>query len=364
MSSKWNVAVVFLAISLCLYTLPLSGQQESASITGQVTDRSGAVIPGARVTIRNQASGASFVSVTDSDGFYRAPQLRPAAYSISATADGFSTVVREGVEARVNDRLRVDLALQVGAVSESIVVTGAPPLLQTEDATIGQVVDNQKIVELPLNGRSWLQLALLSPGAVTYGTYDSYNPQSQVMNLGGNRTAQTDFLIDGADNNSFVIGGGAQAHPPVDSLQEFKVQTNNYTADTGRLGGAVVNATIKSGTNSFHGSLYEFLRNRKLNARNFFASPTASKPQFTRNQFGASTGGPIVRNKFFFFANYEGNRNRRIPFWRGRYSRTRRKPETSLPSLAPRSGPTRSDAPYAPGKSSILVLSRPCPTAR
>ena len=302
MSSKWMVAVVIL--------IPLYGQQESASITGQVTDRSGAVIPGARVTIRNQASGATFVSVTDSDGFYRAPQLRPAVYNISATADGFSTIVREGVEARVNDRLRVDLALQVGAVNESVVVTGAPPLLQTEDATIGQVVDNQKIVELPLNGRSWLQLALLSPGAVTYGTYDSYNPQSQVMNLGGNRTAQTDFLIDGADNNSFVIGGGAQAHPPVDSLQEFKVQTNNYTADTGRLGGAVVNATIKSGTNSFHGSAYEFLRNRELNARNFFASPTASKPQFTRNQFGASAGGPIVRNKFFFFANYEGNRNR------------------------------------------------------
>jgi hypothetical protein len=293
-----------------LYTLPLSGQQETASITGQITDPSGAVIPGARVTIKNQASGASFVSVSDSDGFYRAPQLRPAVYTISATASGFSTIVREGVEARVNDRLRVDLALQVGSVSESVMVTGAPPLLQTEDATVGQVVDNQKIVELPLNGRSWLQLALLSPGAVTYGTYDSYNPQSQVMNLGGNRTNQTDFLIDGADNTSFVITGGAQAHPPVDSLQEFKVQTNNYAPDTGRLGGSVVNATIKSGTNSFHGSAYEFLRNRELNARNYFASPTASNPQFTRNQFGASAGGPFVRNKVFFFVNYEGNRNR------------------------------------------------------
>src|SRR5438034_1887311 len=309
-SIKCKLAALFVALSLCVSTIPLSAQQESASITGQVTDSSGAVVPGARVTIRNQASGALFNSVSDSDGFYRAPQLRPGVYTISVTASGFSTAVREGIEARVNDRLRVDMPMQVGTVSENVVVTGAPPLLQTEDSTVGQVVDNQKIVELPLNGRSWLQLALLSPGAVTYGTYDSYNPQSAVMNLGGNRTMQTDFLIDGADNNSFVVGGGAQAHPPVDSLQEFKVQSNNYAADTGRLGGAVVNATIKSGANTLHGSAYDFLRNRELNARNFFTSPTATKPQFTRNQFGASAGGPIVRNKLFFFANYEGNRNR------------------------------------------------------
>lgn len=304
------MAVAFFAILFGVVTIPLLAQQESASITGQVTDASGAAVAGAQVTVRNQASGASFVSLTDADGFYRAPQLRPAVYTITVTAAGFSTAVREGIEARVNDRLRVDMPLQVGAVTESVVVTGSAPLLQTEDATIGQVVDNQKIVELPLNGRSWLQLALLSPGAVTYGTYDSYNPQSQVMNLGGNRTSQTDFLIDGADNNSFVIAGGAQAHPPVDSLQEFKVQTNNYAADTGRLGGAVVNATIKSGTNSLHGTAYDFLRNRELNARNYFTSPTASKPQFTRNQFGASLGGPIARNRLFFFGNYEGNRVR------------------------------------------------------
>jgi len=310
MSTKLNVAIVSVAICLCLFTVPISGQQETASITGRITDPSGALIVGARVTIKNQASGASFVSVSDSDGFYRAPQLRPAVYTISATASGFSTVVREGVEARVNDRLRVDLTLQVGSVNESVIVTGAPPLLQTEDATVGQVIDNQKIVELPLNGRSWLQLALVSPAAVTYGTYDSYNPQSQVMNLGGNRTNQTEFLIDGADNNSYVISGGAQVHPPVDSLQEFKVQMNNYTADTGRMGGSVVNATIKSGTNAYHGSLYEFLRNRELNARNFFASPNTSNPQFTRNQFGASVGGPFVRNRVFFFVNYEGTRNR------------------------------------------------------
>src|ERR1044071_3330797 len=186
--------VASVAVCVCLSGVVLRGQQETASITGQITDPSGAAIAGAHVTIKNQASGAAFVSISDGDGFYRAPQLRPAVYSISATASGFSTTVREDVVARVNDRLRVDLALKVGSVNESVLVTGALPLLQTEDATAEQCVTNQKIVEIPLNGRSWLQLALLSPGAVTFGTYDSYNPQSQVMNLGGNRTSQTDFL--------------------------------------------------------------------------------------------------------------------------------------------------------------------------
>ena len=141
-SRKCELAALFVALSLCVSTIPLSAQQESASITGQVTDSSGAAVPGARVTIRNQASGALFNSV--SDGFYRAPQLRPGVYAISVTASGFSTAVREGIEARVNDRLRVDMPMQVGTVSENVVVTGAPPLLQTEDSTVGQVVDNQK----------------------------------------------------------------------------------------------------------------------------------------------------------------------------------------------------------------------------
>ena len=154
-SIKCKFAALFVALSLCVSTIPLSAQQESASITGQVTDSSGAAVPGARVTIRNQASGALFNSVSDADGFYRAPQLRPGVYTISVTASGFSTAVREGIEARVNDRLRVDMPMQVGTVSENVVVTGAPPLLQTEDSTVGQVVDNQKIVELRFpRGRS------------------------------------------------------------------------------------------------------------------------------------------------------------------------------------------------------------------
>lgn len=300
-----SVAVLLIFAALCF-------GQEGGSLTGQVFDSAGGLVVKAQITIRNEGTGAIFQTVSDEAGFYRAPQIVPGTYSLTATAPGFRTLVRPGLVLRVNDRLRVDLVLEVGQVTETVEVTGAPPLLQTEDATAGQVIDNKRIIDLPLNSRNWLQLATLAPATVTYpGVADTQggNRQNLVMNLGGTRTNQANFLLNGTDNTNFV-SGGAVAYPPVDSLQEFKVQTNNYTADTGRLGGAVVNATIKSGTNAWHGTAYEFLRNRDLNARNFFARPDAQKPQFTRNQFGASIGGPVLREKLFFFLNYEGNRER------------------------------------------------------
>src|SRR5438876_54801 len=283
-------------LSIVLLALTLSVQQETGSITGQVVDPSGATLPMAEVVARNDSTAATFRTSVDEAGFYRIPQLAPGTYTITATASGFRTLVREGIFVRVNDRLRIDLGLEVGAVTEKITVETTTPLLQTEDATAGQVIENQRIVELPLNGRNWLQLATLAPATVTYpGTVDlsSGNSQNVIMNLGGNRTNQNNFLLDGADHTMFVGGGGGIVFPPVDSLQEFKVQTNNYTADTGRLGGSVVNASIKSGSNAFHGTAYDFLRNRVLNARNFFANPSAARPEFTRNQFGASVGGPF-----------------------------------------------------------------------
>lgn len=288
-------------------------QQESGSVSGQILDPAGALVAHARITVRNASTTAVFVTSSDDAGFYSAPQLAPGTYTITATAPGFSTLVQEGIVVRVNDRLKIDLRLQVGAVAETVRVEATTPLLQTEDATAGQVIENQRITELPLNGRNWLQLATLAPATVTYPTIvdgGTGNSQAVLMNLGGTRTTQNNYLLNGVDNTVFVSSGGAVVYPPVDALQEFKVQTNNYTADTGRLAGAVVNATIKSGSNAWHGSAYEFLRNRSLNARNFFASPTQSKPQFTRNQFGASIGGPFIRNKLFFFLNYEGNRQR------------------------------------------------------
>src|SRR5436309_911159 len=249
--------------------------QETGSITGQVLDSSGGIIHKAAISVRNDNTGATFNAATDESGFFRAPQLNPGTYTITVTHPGFRTLVRSGIDVRVNDRLRVDLTLEVGQVAEQLTVQAAAPLLQTEDATTGQVIENQKIVDLPLNSRNWLQLATLAPATVTYpGVVDTNggNRQNVRMNLGGTRTNQQNFMLDGTDNNHFIVQG-ALAYPPVDSLQEFKVETNNYTADGGRLGGAVVNATIKSGTNSIHGTAYEFLRNRELNARNFFAPP-------------------------------------------------------------------------------------------
>src|SRR5215831_17171263 len=182
---------------LLLAVVPLAAQQETASITGQVTDPSGGAVPRVRVTIKNGATGASFVVTTDAAGFYSDPHVAPGMYTISVSAPGFATLVRQpDVEVRVNDRLRIDLALQVGEVSQTVAVQGTAPLLQTEDATEGQVIDNKRVTDLPLNGRNWLQLATLAPGTVTYpGVVDGANPQAVISSYGGNRTAQTNYLI-------------------------------------------------------------------------------------------------------------------------------------------------------------------------
>jgi hypothetical protein len=287
------LGVVFATLSLA--------QQETGSMIGTVSDPSGSSVPGAEVTVRNRATSASFLTKTDADGLWRAPQLNPGVYDISVAAKGFSTLLRQEVEVRVADRLRVDLTLQVGAVNDTIVVTGSAPLLQVENASLGQVVDNKTMVELPLNGRNWLQLASLTPATVT-------GPAGPV-NIGGLRGNQQQYLLDGADNTN-LIAAGAAFSPSIDALQEFKVQTNNFTADTAGFSGAVLNATVKSGSNSFHGNAYEFVRNNRLNARNFFALPTAAKPQYNRNQFGASIGGPVRKNRVFFFLNYDATRQR------------------------------------------------------
>ncbi len=304
-----------LLLTAFIFCAGVVAQQETGSIAGQAVDPSGAVIAGAEITVRNQSTNAALNAVTDASGFYRFPQLAPGEYTVTASVSGFRTLVRTGIVVRVNDRLRVDLALELGGVSERVTVNAPAPLLQTEDATTGQVIDNRRITELPLNGRSALQLATLAPATVAY----SGNAQIAAgralgnagqFNVGGTRTNQNNYLINGFNNNFFVAGAGPIVQPPVDSLLEFKVETNNYTADTGRLAGAVINATIKSGANALHGTAYEFFRNRELNARNFFASSTAQKPEFTRNQFGASAGGPFIRDRLFFFLNYEGNRQR------------------------------------------------------
>jgi hypothetical protein len=279
----------------------LLAQQDTGAMTGTIVDSSGAAVPGAEVTVKNQNTAATFTAVTDGSGLWRAPQLTPGVYDLSVAAKGFSTLVRKDVEVRVADRIRVDLALQVGALTETVTITDTTPLVQVENASLGQVLDNKTIVELPLNGRNWLQLASLTPATVS----GANGP----VNIGGLQSNQQQYILDGADNTN-LISAGAAFSPSVDALQEFKVQTNNFTAETPGFSGAVLNATVKSGSNSFHGNAYEFVRNNRMNARNFFALPTAAKPQYNRNQFGASIGGPFLKSKLFFFLNYDATRQR------------------------------------------------------
>jgi hypothetical protein len=204
MSSKCKTVVCFsLAYLLCAALL--SGQQQTGSMLGTVVDPSGAAVPGAEVVVKNTGTTATFTAVTDATGLWRAPQLNPGIYDVSVSAKGFSTVVRPGVEVRVADRLRIDFNLQVGAVNDTVTITGSAPLLQVEDASLGQVVDNKTMVELPLNGRNWLQLATLTPATVS-------GPTGPV-NIGGLRTNQQQYLLDGADNTNLIAGGVASARP-------------------------------------------------------------------------------------------------------------------------------------------------------
>ncbi len=234
-------------------------------------------------------------------------------YTVSVEHAGFKRAVTVPVSLDVQQRIAMDVSLQVGQISESVEVTGVAPLLETETSELGQVVDNKRMVNLPLNGRNFAQLALLTagtapsePGARDEGGFG--------FSANGARSLQNNFLLDGVDNNSnlpdLLNETNYVIQPSVEALEEFKVQTNAYSAEFGRGNGAIINATIKSGTNQFHGSAYEFLRNEKLDAKNFFDDPNSPIAPYKQNQFGFTIGGPIVHNRTFFFADYEGLRIR------------------------------------------------------
>ena len=304
------LVVVVLGVSPAAAT----AQQETATVAGTVRDATGAIVPRAAVAVTNVQTGISVRTEADADGTYVVPSLRPGAYSISAESAGFQKTVRTGVILQVAQVARIDITLQAGALTESVEVVGATPLLDTLTSSRGSVIDQKKIVELPLNGRDYNQLALLSPGVLP-GTprLASVNFKG-VLNVNGNRTFNNVFLLDGVDNisysNSFRGENVQLVQPSIEALQEFKIQTNAYSAEFGRSSGAVVNATIKSGTNAVRGSVYEFFRNDRLDANNFFSNALgAPKPKRERNQFGLAAGGPLVKNQTFWFADYEGLRD-------------------------------------------------------
>jgi hypothetical protein len=311
---KRQPAFLLLLACLCLFPAAVAAQQETATITGIVRDESGAIVPRAAVIVTNVQTNISVRTETDDAGAYVVPSLRPGEYSVTAERSGFPKIVRTGITLQVAQVARIDITLQAGQLTETVEVVGAASLLDTQTSSRGLVIDQKKIVDLPLNGRDYNQLALLSPGVLP-GTprLASVNFKG-VLNVNGNRTFNNVFLLDGVDNisysNSFRGENVQLVQPSIEALQEFKIQTNAYSAEFGRSSGAVVNATIKSGTNVIRGSVYEFLRNDALDANNFFSNAlNAPKPKRERNQFGVAVGGPLVKNRTFWFADYEGLRD-------------------------------------------------------
>jgi hypothetical protein len=312
---------------------------QSSGIQGVVTDPSMAPAPGVRVTITNTATGIATVATTNERGFYSVPFMPIGTYRVAAEKEGFSPVSRENLVLNVDQIARVDFTLRIGTVSEIIEVTAAAALLESETTTMGQVIEQKRIAEMPLNLRNYLELAKLSAGVLparTLGrgarTGGEDHTEGGFIAL-GQRAYQTNVLLDGVDNSSRASGGplGFQAQatkPPVDAVAEFKVVTNNNSAEYGyRMGGKVVVST-KSGTNEIHGSLYEFLRNEKLDGTNFFANRSGSvKPTLRQNQFGGTVGGPVLKNRTFYFFSYQGTRIRRGQSF-----------TSTVPSAAARSG--------------------------
>jgi hypothetical protein len=295
-----------------------SAQVERASIIGNVTDSTGAAMPGVEVTVTNEATNTSVKLATDESGAYTAVNLIPGSYAVKAARTGFKPMAFRNFVLQVGQSARLDMRMEVGSVDQAVEVIGTTPLLQTENASVGQVISGEAVNSLPSNGRNFVGLAMLAPGVsgldlAQPGTIntgkrpDELRPGGTALQVSGSISYSNQVLLDGIDNSE-MISQTFIVRPALEGIQEFKVLTNNAGAEYGRSIGAVVVVTTKSGGNQFHGSLFEFLRNDRLDARNFFARPDATKPPFKLNQYGASLGGPILKNRTFFFANYEGYR--------------------------------------------------------
>ncbi len=311
-------AFCFMAFS-CVFFILLPnhfafGQVDEGSITGTVTDTTGALIPSAQVTLVNTDQGITMQTRTSATGGYTFSPVRIGHYTIKVTGKGFETTTQTNLTVQVAQVLQVNVTMKAGAATETVEVTSAPPLLQTEEASVGQVIDQQEVNALPLNGRNFTFLAQLGAGMQTPQADTRGNAGSGAFSANGERPAQNNYLLDGVDNNSdnvdFLNGTNYVILPPIDAIQEFKVQTGDYSAQLGRAAGAVLNATVKSGTNSLHGDVWEFFRNDKLDAADWFEdnSTTPIKGEYRLNQFGGTIGGPIIKNKVFFFGDYEGKR--------------------------------------------------------
>jgi len=305
--------------TIVLLAAPALAQITTADLVGTIRDGTGAVVPGAQVTTTNEATGLSRSTVSDATGNYLITQLQPGTYVLSVELTGFRRYVRSGIELQVNQRAQIDVTLQLGEVSQTVEVTGAPPLLESQSSVLGSVIAENQIRDLPLNGRNFVQLAILSPGVtgagygargtIMSGTRpDDLRPGTELF-VNGNRESSNNYLYDGIDNNDRLTLA-IVIRPNVEAVKEFKIQTNLFSAEQGRNPGGQIDVVTKSGTNEIHGAAYEFLRNSALDAKNFFDKPTDKIPPFKQNQFGFAAGGPIRRNHTFWFVDYDGFRQR------------------------------------------------------
>jgi hypothetical protein len=298
---------------------PILANDPTGTLTGTVTDVSGATVPSARVSVTNEATNAVREALTNEDGDFTIALLPPAHYRVAVEKTGFRRAVMSDVSLDVEQTARVDFTLQVGMLTEEVKVTGTAPIVQTDTSTLGQVIDGRLVHELPLNERNFLSFSLLAPGSQLPVEGSENSTQGGAVSVNGAREQSNNFLLEGVDNNDPYINQYV-ALPSIDAIQEFKVQASDYSAEFGRSGGAQINVILKSGANQFHGSVFEFLRNRNFDAKNFFDLPycTATSsagtcgpiPSLDRDQFGATFGGPIRKDKTFFFVSYEGLRLR------------------------------------------------------
>ncbi|HTW63018.1 MAG TPA: TonB-dependent receptor [Bryobacteraceae bacterium] len=303
---------------VCLLSVSaLFAQFETSEVLGTVRDPSNAALPGATVTLTNQQTGVTAKTTTNENGEYDFFDVQVGVYTVKVEHAGFSAATASDIRVNVNVRQRVDMVMQVGEVSNSVTVSAAASTLTTDSSEHSQVIGTEATVELPLNGRDPTQLALLatntveSPIAVSFGPTGT--PREGAFNVNGMRSTYNFFLLDGMDNTAYGTSNQGYSAQVIqlspDALAEFRVITSNYSAEYGRVGGAVVNAVMRSGTNQFHGTAYEFLRNTDLNAAGYdFGSSNFVKPPLQRNQFGVTIGGPLIKNRLFFFADYEGLR--------------------------------------------------------
>jgi len=331
-----RIAAIFLMCGICL-SVPADAQVAGGTLSGTITDPSDKFVPQAQISIRNVATGITTTVATNSDGFFIAANLLPGEYQVTVSASGFATESRKGISLTVGAQQVFNLTLQVGSAAKTVVeVTTEAPAVQLASSDISAVVTANTVRELPLNGRSWTDLATLQPGVDAIQTQPTFAVGAdrgnrgfgQQLTISGARPQQNNYRLDGASINDYANGAPGSVlggNLGVDAIQEFSVLTSNYSAEYGKTSGGVVNAVTRSGSNGLHGNVYEFLRNSALDARNFF--DPAQIPPFKRNQFGGSIGGPIIKNRTFFFADYEGIRQSK-----GITART------TVPSVLARSG--------------------------